>query len=51
MGFKRTFDAKRDVDYLSCVRLLLKHNADVKKPSVNGTLPIFKAIKSNFDTL
>lgn len=50
IGFKRTYDEKRDVDYLSCLRLLLKFKADTNLPSINGTLPIFKAIKSNYNT-
>lgn len=51
MGFKRTFDEKRDVDFVSCLRLLLKFKADTNIPSVNGTLPIFKAVKSSYQTL
>lgn len=50
-GIKRNFDVYRDVDYLSCLRLLLKYKADTNQASINGTMPIFKAIKSSFDTL
>lgn len=48
LGFKRIFDEKRDVDQISCLRLLLKYKASLDKRSVNGTLPIFKAIKSSY---
>jgi hypothetical protein len=50
-GIKRNFDVYRDVDYLSCLRLLLKYKANISQPSINGTLPIFKAIKSKYETL
>lgn len=51
LGFKRNFDEKRDVDYHSCLRLLLQNKADLNLPSINGTLPVFKALKSSYQTL
>jgi hypothetical protein len=47
LNFKRNYDPKRDVDYLSCLRLLLKFKADTNLASINGTLPIFKAVKAS----
>lgn len=51
LGFKRTFDEKRDVDQTSCLRLLMKFKANLDRTSINGTRPIFKAIKSSYQTL
>jgi hypothetical protein len=51
ISFKRTFDPSRDVDYLSCFKLLLKFNADPFQPSINNTMPIFKAIKAGVSAL
>ena len=51
LSFKRVYDTSRDVDYQSCLRLLLKFKADTTIVSINGTLPIFKAIKSSYLTL
>ena len=51
MGIKKNFDVQRDVDHLSCLKLLLQNHADPKIPSINGTLPIFKAVKSSYQTL